>query len=85
MSSNTDDTLIKLSYREKVPVTTMKEIIRESLNEKLTGAAYEGEKSNESAKALCDMIRGRLKALGYDRYKFVVQVLIGERREQGIR
>ena len=26
-----------------------------------------------------------LIGLGYDRYKFIVQVLIGERRDQGVR
>jgi superfamily I DNA and RNA helicase len=49
------------------------------------GAQYEGEKCNESAKVLSDTIRSRLKNLGFQRYKFIVQVVIGERREQGIR
>jgi hypothetical protein len=56
-----------------------------SLQERLTGVQYEGEKCNESAKVLSDTIRSRLKNLGFQRYKFVVQVVIGERREQGIR
>ena len=76
--------LTELSYREKVPVAAMKEIIHECLIEKLTGAQYEGEKCNEAAKQLADTIRNRLKSLDYDRYKFIVQVLIGERREQGV-
>lgn len=76
--------LTELSYREKVPVAAMKEIIHDCLVEKLTNQQYEGEKCNEAAKTLADTIRNRLKNLGYDRYKFVVQVLIGERREQGI-
>jgi hypothetical protein len=76
---------ITLTYREKVPVLTMKEIILASLQERLTGAQYEGEKCNEAAKVLADTIRSRLKNLGFQRYKFVVQVVIGERREQGIR
>lgn len=87
--SQIDDTignskLTELSYREKVPVALMKEIIHESLVEKLTNQSYEGEKCNEAAKQLADTIRNRLKSLDYDRYKFVVQVLIGERREQGV-
>ena len=80
-----DQNIIRLTYREKVPVSTMKEIILASIQERLTGAQYEGEKCNESAKILCDTIRSRLKNLGFQRYKFVVQVVIGERREQGIR
>lgn len=76
--------MIKLSYREKVPVTSMQDILKECLAEKLTGKQYEGEKCNEAARQLSDTIRDRLKLLGYERYKFVVQVLIGERREQGM-
>lgn len=46
---------------------------------------YAGEKCNEAAKKLSDEIRIKLKELNYDRYKFVVQVIVGERREQGVR
>lgn len=74
----------ELSYREKVPVAAMKEILHECLCEKLANQQYEGEKCNEAAKHLADLVRNRLKNLGYDRYKFIVQVLIGERREQGV-
>jgi hypothetical protein len=87
MSTQTEDPsnkITELSYREKVPVVAMKEILHECLVERLTGQAYEGEKCNEAAKQLADVIRNRLKNLGYDRYKFIVQVLIGERRDQGV-
>jgi len=78
------DAVIKLSYKEKVPVAAMKEILTFCLQEKLASMQlYDGEKCNEAAKVLCDTIKNRLKLLGYDRYKYVVQVLIGERREQG--
>ena len=81
----TEQNIVRLTYREKVPVSTMKEIILSCLQERLTGAVYEGDKCNESAKFLSDTIRSRLRGLGFQRYKFVVQVVIGERREQGIR
>lgn len=79
-----DDNVIKLSYREKVPVTAMKEIIQNCLQEKLANAQYDGEKCPEFSKTLADGIKNRLKSLGYERYKFVVQVMIGEKREQGV-
>ncbi len=79
-----DDTVIKLSYREKVPVTAMKEIIQNCMQEKLTNAQYDGEKCAEAAKVLADTIKTRLKSLGYERYKFIVQVMIGEKKEQGM-
>ena len=39
----------------------------------------------DTAKQLSDNIKAKLKALGYERYKYIVQVLIGERRDQGVR
>lgn len=86
MSTNSqENTLIKLTYRQKVPIVAMKEIIQECLQEKLTGRQYEGEKCAEAARKLSETIRDRLKALNYERYKFAVQVMIGERRDQGVR
>eukprot|EP01039_Chlorochromonas_danica_P004114 gene4113-4508_t len=76
--------IIKLSYREKVPIGAMKDLLHDCLQERLTNQIYEGDKCLEASKQLADIIRNRLKNLGYDRYKYVVQVLIGERREQGL-
>ncbi len=39
----------------------------------------------DTAKQLSDNIKAKLKALGFERYKYIVQVLIGERRDQGVR
>lgn len=84
-SSTNGQDFVRLSYKEKVPVVVMKEILATSLTERLTGAVYDSEKCNESARALADTIRSRLTSLNYDRYKYVVTVTIGERREQGVR
>ena len=46
---------------------------------------HKGEKCSEIIKSTSDLIRNRLRQLGYARYKFVVQVVLGERREQGVR
>lgn len=55
------------------------------LQEKLTGVQYEGDRCGTLAKGIADTIKNRLKALSFDRYKFIVQVYVGERREQGVR
>ena len=77
--------IMRLTYREKVPIATMKEILTLALQEKLSGMQYDSEKCGEAVKSLSDTIKNRCKSLGYDRYKYVVQVVIGERREQGVR
>lgn len=56
-----------------------------SLAEKLTNTTYEADKCGDTAKQLSDAIKAKLKALGYERYKYIVQVLIGERKDQGVR
>ena len=75
----------RLSYKEKVSVSTLKEILKRSLDEELMGRKYDHEECGESTKKLSDSIRNKLKELGHTRYKFIVQVSIGERREQGVR
>ena len=41
-SSNNNVEQIRLTYKEKVPIIAMKEIISTCLKEKLTGAIYDG-------------------------------------------
>jgi len=43
MSSLTNVEPIRLTYKEKVPIIAMKEIITTCLKEKLTGAIYDGK------------------------------------------
>jgi polyphosphate kinase len=77
--------VVRLAYREKVPVAAMKQIMRDTMAEKLADMKYDGEACVEVAKTLSDTIRNRLKELPYQRYKYVCQVAIGERREQGVK
>eukprot|EP00605_Chrysophyceae_sp_TOSAG23-4_P001908 GSChrysophyteH1.ASY1.ANO1.2106.1 assembled CDS len=68
----------RLSYKEKVSVSTLKEILKGSLDEELMDRKYDHDECGESTKKLSDSIRNKLKALGHTRYKFI-------RREQGVR
>lgn len=74
-----------LNYKNKIAPSTIREIIKAVLAENLPQCIYDSDTSDELTKVLSDEIKRRLKALPQTRYKFVVQVLIGERREQGIR
>ena len=75
----------RLSYKEKVSVASLKETLKATLEEELSGRKYDHEECGSACKKLSDTIRDKLKALGHSRYKFMVQVSIGERREQGVR
>uniref|UniRef100_A0A8B9K3M4 Tctex1 domain containing 2 n=1 Tax=Astyanax mexicanus TaxID=7994 RepID=A0A8B9K3M4_ASTMX len=58
--------------------------IRELVREQLGGESYDSERSAETAQTLSKRITDRLKELGLDRYKLVVQVVIGEQRGEGV-
>lgn len=86
MEDSSSQPLLRLGYRDKVPVSAMQEILSGVLREKLVNMNnYEGERCGEAVKWISEQAKQRLKALGYERYKFVVQVVMGERREQGLR
>ncbi|XP_041350749.1 dynein light chain Tctex-type protein 2B-like isoform X2 [Gigantopelta aegis] len=63
----------------------VKEMIHVVLNEHLSDKEYSAEDTTEWTKAIADSIKTKLKDLGYDRYKFIVQVVIGEQRGEGVK
>ncbi|XP_050834130.1 dynein light chain Tctex-type protein 2B isoform X1 [Serinus canaria] len=65
--------------------STVKECIRAILKEKLANVQYIPEEMPELTKSLSDTIKDRLKEEGFDRYKMVVQVVIGEQRGEGVK
>merc|ERR1712060_1004467 len=60
-------------------------VATETIKSKMEGAAYDPVRSAQTAKELSDMIKEKVKKLGYDRYKLMVQVTVGQKRGQGIR
>ncbi len=51
----------------------------------MTGQTYHSENTSQWNREIADEIKIRMKGLGMDRYKFVVQVVIGEQRGEGVR
>lgn len=60
-------------------------IIKQLLHERLAAQQYDPVKGSQITKQLADDLREKVKALGYDRYKLVVQVTLGERTGQAMR
>nr|XP_022338983.1 tctex1 domain-containing protein 2-like [Crassostrea virginica] len=82
-SSNTY--IIRPNFQHKFRPVIVKETIHNVLNEHLTGKTYDTEETTEWTRQISDDIKLKLKDLGYDRYKFVVQVVIGEQRGEGVK
>ncbi|XP_025078531.1 tctex1 domain-containing protein 2-like isoform X2 [Pomacea canaliculata] len=61
----------------------VKEMIHMVLTDKLSGKVYEPDNATEWTRTISDTIKQKLKDMGYDRYKFIVQVVIAEQRGQG--
>lgn len=76
---------IEPSPSSKFRSARAKELIAEALRQKLTGVVYHADNTSSWAKEIADEIKSKLKEEPWERYKFVVQVLIGEQRGEGVR
>lgn len=63
----------------------VKEIIEEVLVQNLNGRTYEAAFCKEMSKKLSEVIKQRVKFLGFSRYKFICIVYIGQVNNQGMR
>ena len=63
----------------------MKECIGEVLNEMLKDHTYKQDEAPELTKQIADRVKNSLKLLELPRYKYMVQVVVGEQRGEGVR
>ncbi|KAM8745635.1 dynein light chain Tctex-type protein 2B [Acanthopagrus schlegelii] len=83
--TDTDTYLIRPNHQHKFKPAIVKECIREIVRERLSGMQYDPEEVPELSRSLAESIKDKVKHLGFDRYKLVVQVVIGEQRGQGVK
>lgn len=74
---------VKPKHKEKFRPGKAKEIIKEVLEYKLKNQNY--NEAPKFGREIADTIKGKLKDLGLPRYKYVVHVLIGQQKGQGVR
>eukprot|EP00001_Collodictyon_triciliatum_P084141 14864_1 len=72
-------------FRKKFKPLQVKDIIENELRGKLENEKYHVDKAAKQAREITDAIKKKLKELGWDRYKFVVQTVIGEQRGEGVK
>lgn len=63
----------------------VQKVLSDTIKERLQGTTYDPLKSAQIAKELADTVKERVKNLGYERYKLVVQVTVGEKTGQALR
>ncbi|XP_038604911.1 dynein light chain Tctex-type protein 2B [Tachyglossus aculeatus] len=76
--------ILRPFFQHRFRLSTVKGCIHTVLKEELTTAQYVPEKMPHLTKALSETIKDKLKDMGFDRYKMVVQVVIGEQRGEGV-
>ncbi|KAI7791410.1 dynein light chain Tctex-type protein 2B [Triplophysa rosa] len=85
METSASSYLIRPNYKHKFKAGVAKEYMREILREELSGVQYNPEEIPTLSRSLADSIKNKLKALGFERYKLIVQVVIGEQRGEGVK
>ncbi|XP_077573946.1 dynein light chain Tctex-type protein 2B [Stigmatopora nigra] len=82
---SSDTYLIRPNYQHKFKPAVVKECIRETVKALLTEVDYDPDEVSELTSKVADSVKNKVKKLGFDRYKFIVQVTIGEQRGQGVK
>merc|ERR1711939_1071925 len=75
---------IKPQFRKKFMPVKVTGIIQDELKGKLENQEYNVDKAPKLAKEITDSIKKKLKDLGWERYKFVVQTVVGEQRGEEV-
>ncbi|XP_071608451.1 dynein light chain Tctex-type protein 2B isoform X1 [Heliangelus exortis] len=76
---------LRPGFHRRFKSSTVKECIHAILKEKLANVQYVPEEMPQLTQSLSETIKDRLKEEGFDRYKMVVQVVIGEQRGEGVK
>uniref|UniRef100_A0A9L0RVH8 Dynein light chain Tctex-type 2B n=1 Tax=Equus caballus TaxID=9796 RepID=A0A9L0RVH8_HORSE len=76
--------LLLCRVRDLFRPSVVKDCIHAVLKEELANAEYSPEETPQLTKHLSESIKDKLKEMGFDRYKMVVQVVIGEQRGEGV-
>ncbi|KAH7830773.1 dynein light chain, Tctex-1 domain containing protein [Monocercomonoides exilis] len=75
----------KPRFQNRFKPSVVKELMRKVMIDKLDGQEYHSENTPSWSREISDDIRNQLKELDFDRYKYCVQVIIGEQKGEGIR
>mmetsp|Transcript_29799 Transcript_29799/g.65115 ORF Transcript_29799/g.65115 Transcript_29799/m.65115 type:complete len:135 (-) Transcript_29799:203-607(-) len=70
---------------QKFRSSSVQKVLQQIITERMTGVQYDAQRASQTGKELSDMIKEKVKTMGFDRYKLVVQVTVGQRAGQCIR
>ncbi|XP_066583843.1 dynein light chain Tctex-type protein 2B-like [Prorops nasuta] len=76
---------IRPSLSEKFRPLSAKEIIHNVLFDQLSTRTYNPDEAIQWTKDIADLIRDKVKELKFNRYKYIVNVVLGERHGAGVK
>lgn len=76
---------IRPNLKYKFRPANVKEVIQKVLEEFLSDKQYSPEQVEGWTKEISDSVKSKVKDLGLDRYKLIVQTVIGEQRGEGVK
>jgi tctex1 domain-containing protein 2 len=76
---------VEPAYANKFKEKEARDIVQRALKEKLSGATYHPDNTSTWAKEIADDIKQELKEKDWARYKYVVHVVIGEQKGEGLK
>ncbi|MEW5306790.1 MAG: hypothetical protein WDW36_009228 [Sanguina aurantia] len=76
---------VEPAFNQKFKASRAKELIAAVLKVRLASAVYHADNTSSWAREIADDIKTKLKEESWGRYKYVVQVFIGEQRGEGVR
>lgn len=85
MTVNQDSYTVRPSFKDKFRPNKVKAIIKDIVDRALFDVKYEPEKVAENCRALSEQVRNDLRSTQHPRYKVMVQVVLGDKKGQGVR
>ncbi|KAI9089815.1 Tctex-1 family-domain-containing protein [Phlyctochytrium arcticum] len=76
---------IRPNFKQKFRPAIASKVIHQILADRLTGATYHPDTCSQWTREIADEVKNRLKELDLPRYKYIVNVVIGEMRGEGVR
>ncbi|KAK0082268.1 hypothetical protein PV325_010768 [Microctonus aethiopoides] len=76
---------IRPKLSEKFKPQIVKEMIHNILFDQLSSQKYNVDEAKVWSKKIADTIRDKVKELNFQRYKFVINVVLGEQRGAGVK
>ncbi|XP_004834752.1 tctex1 domain-containing protein 2 isoform X2 [Heterocephalus glaber] len=76
--------ILRPIFQQRFRPSVVKDCIHAVLKAELASTEYSAEETPQLTRRLSENIKDKLKEMGFDRYKMVVQVVIGEQRGEGV-